>query len=112
MQAFMLLNFSLMHVHSHGIFESANANVPSHPLSASCHTFVVAHVNTGAAAAGGVVASQTDDLTFLRGMVMTDSNGLAIFETIYPGRYTGRTPHVHVKVIPKLCDAFSSQSLK
>lgn len=29
---------------------------------------------------------------------MTDVNGLATFETIFPGRYTGRTPHMHVKV--------------
>jgi len=52
----------------------------------------------GAAAAGGVAASQTDELTFLRGLVMTDVNGLATFETIFPGRYTGRTPHIHAKV--------------
>ncbi|KAL0048124.1 hypothetical protein WJX82_008259 [Trebouxia sp. C0006] len=52
---------------------------------------------TGAAAAGGVAASQTDELTFLRGLVMTDVNGLATFETIFPGRYTGRTPHIHAK---------------
>ncbi len=29
---------------------------------------------------------------------MTDVNGLATFETIFPGRYTGRTPHIHAKV--------------
>jgi hypothetical protein len=52
----------------------------------------------GASAAGGVAASQTDELTFLRGLVMTDVNGLATFETIFPGRYTGRTPHIHAKV--------------
>ena len=53
--------------------------------------------STGAAASGGVVASQTDDLTFLRGMVLTNSAGLATFETIFPGRYTGRSPHIHAK---------------
>ena len=26
---------------------------------------------------------------------MTDVNGLATFETIFPGRYTGCTPHIH-----------------
>jgi protocatechuate 3,4-dioxygenase beta subunit len=41
------------------------------------------------------------DLTgenFLRGYVWTDSNGLASFTTIYPGWYSGRAVHIHVKV--------------
>ena len=52
----------------------------------------------GTATSGGVAASQTDDLTFMRGIVMTDREGLATFETVYPGTYSGRTPHIHVKV--------------
>jgi protocatechuate 3,4-dioxygenase beta subunit len=36
--------------------------------------------------------------TYLRGTQMTDADGTAIFRTIYPGWYPGRTPHVHVKV--------------
>jgi protocatechuate 3,4-dioxygenase beta subunit len=36
--------------------------------------------------------------TFLRGKQRTDRNGLAVFKTIYPGWYPGRTVHVHVKV--------------
>jgi protocatechuate 3,4-dioxygenase beta subunit len=36
--------------------------------------------------------------TFLRGIQKTDANGLAIFTTIYPGWYQGRTVHIHVKV--------------
>lgn len=36
--------------------------------------------------------------TFLRGTQLTDGNGLAKFETIYPGQYPGRTTHIHVKV--------------
>ena len=57
----------------------------------------------GAAASGGVVASQTDELTFLRGMVLTNSVGLATFKTIFPGRYTGRSPHIHAKVSLTQC---------
>lgn len=34
---------------------------------------------------------------YLRGTQMTDSNGIATFNTIYPGWYPGRTPHIHVK---------------
>lgn len=35
---------------------------------------------------------------FLRGIQLTAGNGLAEFATIYPGRYPGRTTHIHVKV--------------
>lgn len=35
---------------------------------------------------------------FLRGYQITDSNGVAEFQTIYPGYYTGRTTHMHYKV--------------
>src|SRR5205823_11412199 len=36
--------------------------------------------------------------TFLRGIQKTDANGLAVFTTIYPGWYSGRAVHIHVKV--------------
>ena len=36
--------------------------------------------------------------TYLRGIQLTDGNGLAEFATIYPGQYSGRTTHIHVKV--------------
>ena len=36
--------------------------------------------------------------TFLRGIQRTDASGLAVFTTIYPGWYQGRTVHIHVKV--------------
>ncbi|KAF9793388.1 Intradiol ring-cleavage dioxygenase [Thelephora terrestris] len=36
--------------------------------------------------------------TFLRGGWYTDSNGIAELTTVYPGYYTGRTPHVHIMV--------------
>ena len=29
---------------------------------------------------------------------MTDSKGIATFNTVYPGWYTGRTTHMHIKV--------------
>jgi hypothetical protein len=35
---------------------------------------------------------------YLRGHQKSNSNGLVIFRTIYPGWYRGRTPHIHVKV--------------
>jgi len=36
--------------------------------------------------------------TFLRGIQRTDAAGLAVFQTLYPGWYPGRTVHIHVKV--------------
>ena len=36
----------------------------------------------------------------LRGHVRTDANGQYRIETIAPGEYPGRTPHIHVKVEP------------
>jgi protocatechuate 3,4-dioxygenase beta subunit len=36
--------------------------------------------------------------TWLRGVQLTDDNGLVRFTTIYPGFYAGRAPHIHVKV--------------
>jgi protocatechuate 3,4-dioxygenase beta subunit len=35
---------------------------------------------------------------FLRGTQVTEATGLCTFQTIYPGWYTGRAVHIHVKV--------------
>lgn len=52
--------------------------------------------------AGGIYSgtSQQDtaDERFLRGVQRTDVKGLAIFRTIYPGWYQGRTVHIHTMV--------------
>jgi protocatechuate 3,4-dioxygenase beta subunit len=49
--------------------------------------------------AGGVYSGTsqqgTEDERFLRGVQRTDAKGLAIFRTIYPGWYQGRTVHIH-----------------
>ncbi|KAI1270243.1 Intradiol ring-cleavage dioxygenase [Xylariaceae sp. FL1019] len=34
--------------------------------------------------------------TFLRGIQLTDYEGVATFETIFPGHYDGRAPHTHL----------------
>jgi|SRR5436190_8093143 len=36
--------------------------------------------------------------TFMRGIQRTNAKGLALFRTVYPGWYPGRTAHIHVKV--------------
>jgi protocatechuate 3,4-dioxygenase beta subunit len=35
---------------------------------------------------------------FLRGRQITDSNGMVVFKTIFPGWYPGRAVHIHVQV--------------
>jgi protocatechuate 3,4-dioxygenase beta subunit len=49
-----------------------------------------------AGAYSGVAAQR--NRTFLRGIQRTNAQGLAVFQTIYPGYYPGRTVHIHVKV--------------
>ncbi len=41
--------------------------------------------------------ADTSGQTFLRGKQITDADGLAEFDTIYPGAYPGRTIHIHFK---------------
>src|SRR5215207_2043555 len=36
--------------------------------------------------------------TFLRGIQLTNADGIAEFQTIYPGWYAGRTVHIHMMV--------------
>src|SRR3954454_5537069 len=45
----------------------------------------------------GAVANKTGT-NFLRGAQRTNANGVATFQTIYPGWYPGRAVHIHVKV--------------
>jgi protocatechuate 3,4-dioxygenase beta subunit len=42
---------------------------------------------------------QGDDGIFLRGVQVTDATGNAAFQTIFPGWYTGRAVHIHLKAI-------------
>jgi protocatechuate 3,4-dioxygenase beta subunit len=39
-----------------------------------------------------------DKQIFLRGVQLTDANGIVEFTTIYPGHYMGRVNHIHMKV--------------
>jgi protocatechuate 3,4-dioxygenase beta subunit len=67
--------------------------------TSSCKPIKGATVDIWHADASGVysgVAGNTG--TFLRGIQRTDRNGVAVFDTIYPGWYQGRAVHIHVKV--------------
>jgi protocatechuate 3,4-dioxygenase beta subunit len=46
----------------------------------------------------GVAPEGSEGATFLRGVQLTDGDGLAEFATVYPGQYPGRTTHIHLKV--------------
>ena len=46
----------------------------------------------------GVSQQGTEKERFLRGVQRTDAKGLAVFRTIYPGWYGGRTVHIHTMV--------------
>ena len=45
---------------------------------------------------------------YLRGVQQADSNGVVTFETIFPGCYSGRMPHVHFEVYPTLAKSTSA----
>ncbi|MEZ5937556.1 MAG: hypothetical protein R3C52_04980 [Hyphomonadaceae bacterium] len=44
---------------------------------------------------------------YLRGVAVTDADGMATFTTIFPGCYAGRWPHMHFEVYPNLATATS-----
>ncbi len=73
-------------------------------VSQGCEPVAGARVDVWHCDAGGVysgVRSAIADArgeTFLRGTQMTDATGIAAFDTVYPGWYPGRTPHIHYKV--------------
>jgi|SRR5581483_4472627 len=49
-------------------------------------------------AGGGPGGGTTNAQTFLRGTQVTDADGAVTFHTVYPGWYTGRAVHIHLKV--------------
>ena len=49
-------------------------------------------------AVGTYSGVQGNSGTFMRGVQRTDAKGIAVFRTVYPGWYTGRAVHIHVKV--------------
>jgi protocatechuate 3,4-dioxygenase beta subunit len=67
----------------------------------TCRPIKNAVVDIWHADAGGTYSgfgAGASSRTFMRGLQKTDGNGLAVFRTVYPGWYMGRTVHIHVKV--------------
>jgi protocatechuate 3,4-dioxygenase beta subunit len=68
----------------------------------TCSPLQDAQVDVWHCDAGGIYSDTqafgTAGQNFLRGYQKTDANGVAMFTTIYPGWYSGRCVHIHVKV--------------
>jgi protocatechuate 3,4-dioxygenase beta subunit len=65
----------------------------------TCKPIKNATVDIWHADAGGVYSGVSGNKgNFLRGIQRSDASGNVRFETIVPGWYPGRTPHIHVKV--------------
>jgi len=45
----------------------------------------------------GFAAEGTSGKTYMRGIQLTNADGIAVFRTIYPGWYQGRATHIHIK---------------
>lgn len=70
--------------------------------ASSCKPIKGAAVDIWHCDAGGVYSGTsvqgTEDELFLRGIQRADAKGVALFRTIFPGWYQGRTVHIHVMV--------------
>jgi protocatechuate 3,4-dioxygenase beta subunit len=68
----------------------------------ACEPLAGAQVDMWHCNADGLYSDETSNGTsgkkFLRGYQITDSNGVVEFTTIYPGWYSGRTVHIHLKI--------------
>lgn len=49
-------------------------------------------------------SDEVTDQTWLRGVQVTDANGQVTFDSIIPGCYTGRWPHIHFEVFTSIDD--------
>ena len=68
--------------------------------ASSCKAIKGAAVEIWHCDAGGVYSATGAEAgeRFLRGIQRTDAKGVAIFKTLYPGWYPGRTVHIHAMV--------------
>lgn len=47
---------------------------------------------------------------YLRGVQVSDGDGVVEFQTIFPGAYLGRWPHVHFEIYPSAAQATTSRN--
>lgn len=77
-------------------FSSMDGSLPTGPSSADQQAAGSSSMSSSASSA--TTTTSDDNTTFLRGITPTDSNGIAVFQTIFPGWYSGRATHIHAKV--------------
>lgn len=53
-------------------------------------------------AAGGYSVYNLPEQNYLRAVGVADEDGYVVFDTIYPGCYMGRVPHIHFEAYPSL----------
>lgn len=66
-------------------------------------------VYSGYAGQGDDQQTATVGQTWLRGAQITDAAGHVAFQSIWPGWYEGRTPHIHIKVFLDARTALTAQ---
>jgi len=67
--------------------------------AAGCRPLAGAAIDLWHCDAAGVYSGvQGDAGTWMRGIQVTDSEGIAVFDTVFPGWYPGRTPHLHLLI--------------
>jgi protocatechuate 3,4-dioxygenase beta subunit len=68
----------------------------------ACAPLVGAQVDIWHASPAGLYSDESVDGTagkrYIRGYQVTDASGVVAFTTVYPGWYSGRTVHIHVRV--------------
>ena len=71
----------------------------SRVASSACTPLTGAYLDVWHCDAAGVYSDVSgSSRKFLRGYQITDANGVAQFQTIYPGWYAGRAVHIHFKL--------------
>ncbi|KAL0036291.1 hypothetical protein WJX77_001041 [Trebouxia sp. C0004] len=85
-------------VRYHGTFFSS-CSVRNHDYSKRQLTRRSTSAGSSTTSSGGQISTVTDTLTWLRGIVQTNEDGIAECETIVPERYSGCAPHIHSKVL-------------
>lgn len=92
---------SVTGVVSAGVPLSLTFNV-SRLASNACTPLTGAYLDVWHCDAGGLYSDESANGTsgkkYLRGYQITDANGVAQFQTVYPGWYSGRAVHVHFKL--------------
>lgn len=87
-------------------------------------TFTIVDAATGAALPGAAVylwhcdrdgdysmySPAAKDENYLRGVQEADASGTLTFQTVYPGCYSGRWPHMHFEVYPSVAEATNAAS--